>query len=85
MLKRQRFDDSNINKTAPKKYQQFDEHDNQEKQGLDKNESEVEGNRYIPFPPLSLALLPQKKSNRPSDLGKGTKSLIHLICISKNC
>ena len=64
------------------KRQQLDKCNNKEKQELNKNKSEFEGDRFILFPPLALPLLPQKESNCPSDLGKRTKSLNHFVCIS---
>lgn len=52
--------------------------------GLDKYEGESEGEkrdvRYIFFPFVAL-FPPQKESNRPTNIGKGIKSLNHLICI----
>lgn len=85
VLKRQRFDDSESKETAPKKRQQFDVRNNKEGQSLDENESKVKGNRYIPLPSPTLPSVSQKKSNRPSDLGKRTMSLIHFVYISQNC
>ena len=83
--KRQRFDDSESKTIAPRKRQQFNKYDNEEGQALDENESEFEGDKYVFFPPLAFLLLPQKESNRPSNSGKRTKRLTHLVCISKNC
>ncbi len=84
MLKRQQFEDSGSNKTEPKssKRQQLDSHDDEEGEGLDKFESEGEGKdiRYVPLP---FVAPPQKESNRPTDMGKGTRSLNHLVCIPK--
>lgn len=82
ILKCQRFDDSDSKERASRVYkcQRIDESDN-EKQGLDEYESEING--YIFLPPACPLSLPQKKSNRLSDLDKRTRSLIHLICISK--
>lgn len=65
-------------------HQQFDERNNGEGQNLDEDEGDSDGDRYIPLPPTTLLLPLQKESNRPSDLGKGTKSLTHLIYIPKN-
>lgn len=44
-----------------RKYKQLDEHDNEKNQGLDENKTEVEGNRYVLFPPLAIFLLSQKE------------------------
>ena len=84
VLKRQRFEDSRNNKMEPKssKYQRLDLHDNKEEEGLDKfkGEDERENIKYVFF--LFVAH-PQKESNRPTDIGKGTKNLNHLVCIPK--
>ena len=95
ILKRQQFEDSGSDKTEPRrsKCQRLDEHNNKKKNGLDdekengldEDEGEIEGGRYIPLLFVSLSLLPQKLLNRPSDLGKGTKSLNHIVYISKIC
>ena len=87
VLKYQRFDDSETDKTEPKrsKRQRFDKSDNKEGNNLDKDEGEIEGARYISPPFVFLPLFPQKVSNVPSDLGKGTRSLNHLVCIPKIC
>ncbi len=60
-------------------------YENEEGQSLDKYESEGEGEDvgYVPFPFVTPPPPPQKKSNRPTDMGKGTKSLNHLVCIPK--
>lgn len=51
-------------------------YNNEKEQHLD--EYQDNGDRYI------LLLLPlEKESNRPTNLGKETKSLNHLICIPK--
>lgn len=60
------------------------EYDNEEGQVLHKNESEIEGDRYILLSSLFPLSPLQKESNRLLDLGKKTKSLIYFICISKN-
>ena len=52
--KRQRFNNSENKKTASRKRQWFDEHDNKEGQGLDQNGSKIEGDRYVPLSPLAL-------------------------------
>ena len=86
MLKRQRFEDSRSDKMEPKgsKRQRLDKRDNKERNGLDGDEGKIMDVRYIP--PLFIPLLfPRKVSNRRSDLGKGIRSLNHLVCISKIC
>lgn len=86
MLKRQQFKDNRGDKTKSRrsKFQHLDENENAEKNGLDKNESEIEDARYIL--PLFIPLpLPWKMLNRPLDLCKGTKSLNHLLYIPKIC
>ncbi len=57
-------------------------HDVKEKEGLDKFKSEGEGKDigYIPFP---FVALPQKESNRLTDMDEKIMSLNHLICIPK--
>ena len=57
-------------------------HDNKEKKSLDKfkGEGKREDIEYVFL--LFIALL-QKESNRLTDMGKRTKSLNHLVCISK--
>lgn len=84
MLKRQWFDDSENKKTVSKKCQHFNKHDNEKMQDLNKNETEVEGNRYIFFSFLILFLFFQKELNNLSDLSKKIKNPTHLIYISKN-
>ena len=82
----QRLNDNKRKKKAPRKRQRFNKHDNEEEQGLDNNETQVEGDRYVPFSSPALPLSPpQKESNCLSNLGKKTRSLTHLIYISKNC
>ena len=75
VLKRQQFEESGGNRTEPKrsKRQRLDERDNKEGYSLDEDEGEIEGVRYTPFPSILLPLLPQKVSNRLSDLGEGTR------------
>ena len=51
----------------------FDESENEESQGFIDHEND----EYIPF----LAAFPRRESNRPSNLGEGTKSLTHLVSI----
>lgn len=52
--KRQRFDDGKSKEMITKKHQQFDECDNKQEQGLNKNENKVKGNKYISFSPLAF-------------------------------
>ena len=54
----------------------MDTHDNEKGQSLDKYQAK--GGRYVLFP-----LLPQKESNRPTNLGEETRSLTHLVYIPK--
>lgn len=77
--KRPTFNDSKSKETISNKRQQFDKRDNKEEQGLDKNKKVIVDDRYLPLSPLALLPLPQKNSNRLSDLGKGTKSLTQLV------
>ena len=85
ILKHQWFNNNESEEMTSRKPRRFDKHDNEEEQGLDENENEFEGNRYVLFPSSTLPSLPQKKSNFLSDLDKQTKSLIYLVYISKNC
>ena len=86
MLKRQRLEDSGNDKTEPRnsKCQQLDVRDDGEGESLDEFEGKNEGKNtgYVPLPFVANPL-PQKESNRPTDLGEGTKSLNHLVCIPK--
>ena len=50
---------------------------------MDKDKSEIEGARFILPPFVPLLFLSQKVLNNPSDLGEGTKSLNHVVCIPK--
>lgn len=62
----------------------MDECDNEEANGLDKDESEIEDTRYISnlfIPPSSLT---QNESKCLSDLDRETRSLNHLVCIPKS-
>ena len=54
MRKRQRFNNSKSKDKIPKKRQQFNKRDNEEKKSLEKNKDKVENDRYIPFTPLTL-------------------------------
>ena len=87
LLKRQRFKEGGSDETEPKgsKRQRLDECDDEEGNSLDEDEDEMEGARYVPPPFVPLPSLPQKVSNCPSDLGKGTRSLNHLVCLPKIC
>ena len=87
LLKRLWFEESGSNKTEPKesKRQRLDENDNEEGNSLDKDKDEIESVIYVPPPFVSLSLFLQKVSNHPSTLGEGTRSLNHLVCISKIC
>ena len=67
------------------KYQRFDKYDNEERQSLDDNEGDGDGDKYVPLSPIVFLLPSQKESNRPSDLGEKTRSLTYLIYIPKNC
>ncbi len=60
----------------------LDVHDNKERLSLDKYKGEREGIGYIPLPFVTPPP-PQKRSNRPTDMGEGTRSQNHLICIPK--
>ncbi len=59
-------------------------HDDEEGQSLDEYEGEGEGENvgYI-FLPFVAPPPPQKELIRPTDMGKGTRSLNHLVCIPK--
>ena len=87
MLKRQRFKDSESDKTEPKRLKRecLDERDNKKGNSLDKDKGEMEDARYVPSPFILLLPLPQKVSNRLSDLDKGIKSQNYLVCIPKIC
>lgn len=84
VLKRQQFKDNGSDKRESRglKCQQLDAHDNEERKGLDVFEGKCEGEDigYIPFPFFAPL---QKESNRPIDIGKGTRSPNHLVCIPK--
>ena len=87
LLKRQQFKKSGSDETKSKKSkcQRLDEYDNEEGNSLDADEGEIESARYVLPPFVSLLLLLQKMSNRPSNLGKKIRNLNHLVCISKIC
>lgn len=87
MLKRLQFNNSEGDKTAQRVEQcrRLDERDNKEGYSLDKYKGEIESARYVLSPFIALPPLSKKESNRPSDLGKRTKSLNPLVCISKIC
>ena len=87
LLKRQRFEESGSDEMEPKgsKRQRLDERDNEEGNSLNEDQGEIEGARYIPSSFVPLPLLFRNVSNRPSDLGKGIRSLNHLVYIPKIC
>lgn len=87
MLKCQQFEDNRSDKTKLRgsKRQCLDEHNNEERNNLDKDKGKIEGIRYVFSPFIPLFLLLQKLSNRPSDLGKRIRSLNYLVYISKIC
>ncbi len=60
-------------------------HDNEEGQSLDEYEGEgdEEDVGYVALPFVALPPPPRKESNRPTDMGDGTRSLNHLVCIPK--
>ncbi len=84
VLKRQRFENSRSNMTEPRgsKRQRLDVRDDEEGEGLDEFESEGE-KEDIGYILLPFVAPPQKESNRPTDIDEGTRSLNHLVCISK--
>ncbi len=84
MLKRQRFEDSGSNEMEPRgfKRQRLDAHDNNEGEGLDEFEGEGEG-EDIGYVPLPFITPPRNGSNRPTDMGEGTRRLNHLVYIPK--
>lgn len=57
-------------------------YDNEEGKSLDKFESE-DKREDIGYVPFFFVIPPQKESNRLIDMGKGIKSLNHLVCIPK--
>ena len=60
--------------------------DNKKRESLDDFEGEGEGENIGYVPLLFVANPPlQKKSDRLTDFGEGTRSLNHLVCISKIC
>ncbi len=64
------------------KRQRLDAREDEEGEGLDEFEGEGEG-KDIGYVPLPFVALSQNGSNRPTDIGEGTKSLNHLVCIPK--
>lgn len=58
------------------KRRRIDESENEENAGFDEYKS---NDKYILLPPL----LPQIESNRPSNLEERTRSLTHLVSITK--
>ncbi len=87
VLKRQRFKDSESEERKPRvsKCQRLGVHDDEEGQSLDKYEGEDEGEDvgYVLLSFVAPPPPPQKESNRLTDMGKGTRSLNHLVCIPK--
>ncbi len=80
VLKHQRFEDSGSNVTGLRvsKRQRLDARDNEEGEDLDEFESEGE-REDIGYIPLPFVAPLQKESNRPTDIGEGTRSLNHLV------
>ncbi len=64
------------------KRQRLDVRDNKEGESLDEFESKSE-KEDIGYVLLPFVAPPQKVSNRPTDMGEGTRSLNHLVCIQK--
>ena len=89
MLKYQQFEDSKCDNLETElrvsKCQQLNWHDNEERQGLNKYESEPEGEKYIFFPFLASSSLPQRELNRLTNLSRGARSLNDFVCIPKIC
>ncbi len=84
VLKRQQFEHSGSDETELRgsKRQRLDLRDDEVGEGLDKFESEDEGEDigYVLFPFIAP---PRKESNRLTDIGEGTRSLNYLVCIPK--
>ena len=80
MLKRQRFEDSESKEMEPKgsKRQWLYARGNKEGEDLDGFEDESE-EKAIGYVLLPFVALPQKELNRPTDMGKRTKSLNYLV------
>ena len=53
---RRRYDNGKSEEIALKKRQRFDKHDDEEEQCLDRNESEVERDKYVLLPFFALLL-----------------------------
>ncbi len=87
VLEREQFENSVSKKTKPRvsKCQCMGMHDDEKGQSLDKYDGKGEGKdiRYVPFPFIAPLSLPQKESNRPTDISKGIRSLNHLVYIPK--
>ena len=84
MLKRQQFKDSGSDKMEPRdsKRQWLDLYNDEHEEGLDEFEGEGEGEgiEYVLF----FFVAPfQKESNCPTDMGKVTRSVNHLVYIPK--
>ena len=74
---------SDETKSKGLKRQRLDEYDDKKGNSLDEDEDGIERARYVLPPFVPLPPLPQRVSNRPSDLGKGTRSLNYLVYIPK--
>ncbi len=64
------------------KYQRLYMHDNEERESSDKFEGEDE-REDIGYVPLPFVAPLRKESNHPIDMGKGIKSLNHLVYMLK--
>ncbi len=86
VFKCQRFKDNRSDKTESRslKCQRLDIYDNEKGERLDKFEDkgERENIEYVPFSFIA-SLFSRKESNRLTDMGEGTKSLNHFVCILK--
>ena len=86
MFKHQQFKDSESEEKKPKvsKHQCMSVDNNKKGQSLDEYEGEdkEEDVGYVLLPYIAPPL-PQKESNRSTDMGKGTRSLNHLVYIPK--
>ncbi len=58
-------------------------HDDEEGLSLNEYEDEGENVGYVPLLFVASPPLPQKESNRLTDMGEETRSLNHLVCIPK--
>ena len=84
VLKRQQFKDNESDKMEPSgsKRQQLDLRDDEEEESLNEFNDKDKG-EGIGYVPLLFVTPPQKESNRPTDMDKGTRSLNNLVCIPK--